>query len=82
MLEPYQVGILASVVSELLKYIPLFKTNDLYKSLMVLAVAIGGTWIFSGLTVANFGTVILSAFVTYKMLIQPVAKEVGLKSQG
>lgn len=81
-LDPIVIGLLASVVTEVCKLFPKVAENILLKSGVAIAVMIVGTYLFvPDVTLSAFGQVVLFAFASYKLLVQPIAVSAQLKTQ-
>lgn len=87
-LAPAIIGAVSSVVTELLKLIPFLSKNNVTKSLTTIVVIIVAVFISEGGKITDwkqagviFAQAIVYAFTTYKMIVQPVAKETGSKTQ-
>jgi len=80
-LSNVQIGMFSSVVTELLKFFPLLNVNELTRALTTIVVVFLGTITFSNLSLEGMLSSLLVALVSYKMVIQPVAKVSGLATQ-
>jgi hypothetical protein len=90
MLSEMEIGFLASLLTEALKFFPKIGQNEFLKSLVAFLMVVVGTFFYTGFAGgfaagANWDVLIeilVYAFASYKMIIKPVAKSVGLRSQG
>lgn len=85
-LTPYLIGLLSSMVSELFKLFPFLSGKEIYKVLTAVVVMVGGTLVSIKFDTSEwdwnmFSQVIVWSFLNYKMLIQPMAKDLDLQSQ-
>ena len=80
-LNEIQVGALASLVTEALKLIPWLRKNEITVALTAIIINTVGTYVFVGTSIYSIGTVFLYSLASYHVLIKPVAKSLGLKSQ-
>lgn len=80
-LPSYLVGLLASILTEIVKLYPKIGESDILKSLIAIILVVLGTIFTIGWSWENFYLVLIFAFANYKMLIQPIAKVAGLRSQ-
>lgn len=80
-LDPIQVGFLSSLVAEILKFVPVLRTNDLTVALTAIVVDILGAFFLTGGSMASLPMIILASFASYKLLIQPLASSVSSPSQ-
>lgn len=80
-LSTYIIGLLTSVFTEIVKFIPKIGQNEFIKSLTAVILVALGAFLTIGFTWSNFFWVMLFAFGNYKMIVQPVAKALGLPSQ-
>ena len=80
-LPVYLTGLLTSILIEIIKFFPAIGEDDLRKSLVAIILVALGASITVGWSWGNFFMVMLYAFANYKMIIQPVAKKLGLPSQ-
>jgi len=80
-LPTYLVGLLASVLTELIKLVPKIGKSDVLKSLTAVILVALGAIVYIGWSWANFFIVMAFAFVNYKMLVQPVAVAIKSPSQ-
>lgn len=87
-LAPAIIGAVSSVVTEILKFIPFLNRNNVTKSLTTIVVIIVAVFISEGGNIADwhqagvvFVQAVVYAFTAYKMIVQPVAKESGSKTQ-
>lgn len=79
---------ISSVVTELLKYIPFLNKNNITKSLTTMVVIVIAVLISEGGKIADwhqagivFFQAVVYAFTSYKMIVQPMAKSVEMKTQ-
>ena len=79
-LTELQVGILASVLTEILKFIPQLNA-PLSKAVTALIVAFAGAFFFTAGTPTDYASVVIISFVTYKALVQPAAVVANLSTQ-
>lgn len=90
MLSEMGIGFLASLFTEALKFFPSIGKNEFIKSLVAFLMVLVGTFFYTGFAGgfaagANWEAmfeILIYAFTSYKMIIKPVAKSVGLRSQG
>ena len=87
-LAPAIIGLVSSVVTELFKFIPFLNKNNITKSLTTIVVIIAAVFISEGGKITDwkyagvlFSQAVVYALVSYKMFVQPVAKESGLITQ-
>ena len=82
-LNPYTIGLMTSIVTELLKNIPILRSNDIYKAGTAIVVMAVGTVIYlgGGWDITTFFNVAIFSFLNYKMLVQPLAATANLGSQ-
>lgn len=80
-LSVVQVGILSSVLSEILKYVPTINQSPLLRALTALVVCLVGTFLFTGGGLNNLAGVVVTALATYKALVQPLASSMELRTQ-
>ena len=80
-MNPLYIGILTSVVSEILKLVPQLNSSSLVKSVVVFVVALVGTYLFGSVNPQDYAETLIAAFATYKLLVQPAAEYTGLKTQ-
>lgn len=78
-LTTVQIGVLSAVITELLKYIPFLNSNSLIKAVTSIVVCVVGALYFTGSQ--DYVQVILIAFATYKVLVQPIGQVVGIRTQ-
>lgn len=74
----YTIGFLSSLITELFKFFPFVGKSDLGKSITALIVIALATFLTVGFSATNFFSVMLYAFLNYKMILQPISK--GLSS--
>ena len=79
-------GFITAVLTELFKFIPALRATDLRKAGTALAVTLVASLGYAFYTVevfsvATFFTVLTTAFISYKALIQPVVKKTDSISQ-
>lgn len=75
-------GFLASVLTEIGKLFPIVKNNEIVKSgVAILLAIVGGIIVVGKWDWQTIGSVILSAFISYKFIVQPVANQTGLTTQ-
>lgn len=78
-----QIGVISSIVIELVKFVPAIKRNKVVVGIISLLVTALFVLFTSGVELSleamfiAFGT----AFLTYKSVIKPVAEQLGLASQ-
>jgi len=77
----YLTGLLASVLTEIVKLIPAIRGSEIWKSLTAIILVALGAFFTVGWSWANFFYVLLFAFANYKMIVQPLAAEANLPSQ-
>lgn len=77
------LGFCASIVTELLKYFPALRGNAIVTSIVALVVLTVGVFFTNGGTFswASFSTALVSAFISYKMIVAPVATAFSLRTQ-
>jgi hypothetical protein len=85
-LAPYIIGLLSSAVSELFKLFPTLSSKETYKVLTAVVVMVAGTLFSVNFDIHAwdwnmFGQVVMWSFLNYKMIVQPVAKDLELRSQ-
>lgn len=70
------VGLASSVLTELLKLFPFLKQNELMASVTAIVVTAIATYFSTAgdFTWPHFASVLLFAFLNYKIIVQPVAK--------
>lgn len=83
-LSAYLTGLLSAIVAELFKLFPALTKNQTIRSLTVIVVMIIGTLFSVGFDTwdwKKFGAVVIWSFVNYKLIVQPVANDLQLRSQ-
>ena len=80
------IAFMTSGLTELLKMFPILNSKPIYKSLTAVAVVAAAAFYMSGFSIAawdwdKFFTILVFSFVNYKLVIQPVAKSMSLKTQ-
>jgi hypothetical protein len=80
-LPVYLVGLLTSILTEIIKIFPAIGDNDFAKSLVAIIVIAIGAFLTVGLSWVNFFTVMGWAFINYKMLVQPFSAKIGLQKE-
>ncbi len=75
------IGIISSIVAEILKFVPLLRYNELTTALTVIAVNSVGAYFFTFGDWSSFFFVFGSSMLTYKGFVKPVAKTAGLVTQ-
>lgn len=82
-LNPYTVGLMASIVTEALKMIPFLRSNDIYKAGTAIVVMFVGTFVYLGgsFDLTTFFNIAIFSFLNYKMIVQPLAGAAQLGSQ-
>lgn len=76
------LGLCASIVTELFKLIPALRVNALVSSLVAIIVVALGTLVAGGqFTWLSFLNSLAAAFVSYKVIVQPVASSINAPSQ-
>lgn len=83
---PYAIGLMASVLTEVLKYLPILNSKPIYKSLTAVLVVAAGAFYMSGFSLAawdweRFFMILIFAFVNYKVIVKPVAESMNLRTQ-
>lgn len=86
LLSPYLIGLLSSVVTELLKFFPALKANTLTTVATAVIVMTAGTLWSLGFDVSAwdwklFGEVFVWSFVNYKVIVAPVAATLDSPTQ-
>lgn len=76
-----QVGVLSSLVAEVLKFIPWLRVNEITVAATAIVVNCIGAYFFTVGDSYSFAQVFISSLVTYKALIQPTMTHLGSKSQ-
>ena len=79
-LDPIIIGLLSSVATELFKFFPFLGKNELTRAITAIAITVLGTYLL-GNGITDFPTAITSALVSYKVIVQPLAKSSGIKTQ-
>lgn len=76
------LGLCASIITEILKIVPALRTNTLVTSIVAIVVVALGTLVTSGqFTWVSFLNSLAAAFLSYKIVVQPVATASGIKTQ-
>lgn len=77
------VGLASSVVTELFKFIPFLRKNGLTQALTAIVVVVVASFISNGYTFSfdNFVKVLVTALVSYKAVIEPLASTMDTSSQ-
>lgn len=77
------LGLCASVLTEIAKYFPLVRNNEMVKSLVAILMVAGVAYVSGGyaLTFQSFALVMAFAFLNYKIIVQPVAGTLSLGSR-
>jgi hypothetical protein len=76
------LGLCASIVTEIIKYVPFVRNNALASSIVAIIVVAVGTFVSSGVfTWPTFLNSLASAFLSYKIIVQPIARDVGMRTQ-
>ncbi len=85
-LSIFTIGLMSSILTELFKLIPILSENQLRKALTAITVVVFGTLYALEFNVAAwdwslFINVLIYSFLNYRIIIKPIAKTVGLKTQ-
>lgn len=76
------LGICASVVTEILKFVPQIRQSAVLTGLTTVIVVAVGVFIANGqFSWTSFFNALVFSFASYKVAVQPVAGAMGLKSQ-
>ena len=82
----FAIAFMASALTEILKFFPVLNSQPIFKSLTAVLVVAAGAFYMSGFNIAawdwnQFFTILMFSFVNYKMLIQPSAKAMSIRTQ-
>lgn len=87
-LTPAVIGIVSSILTEILKLIPWLNKNNLIKSITTIVVIVIAVFISYGGNITDwkqasviFFQAVVYALTSYKMIVQPIAKESGMNTQ-
>lgn len=81
-LDLIQLGFISSVVTEVLKMLPMLNKNSFVKSMVAILVTTGVVFVMgSEFTVEAVVMALVVALTSYKMVVQPITKEAGLSTQ-
>ena len=85
-LSTFIIGLMASVLTEVFKIIPILRKNALSKSLTAIIVVILGTFYAVGFNVSAwdwniFANVLVFSFLNYRIIVRPIAKNASLITQ-
>ena len=76
------LGLLVSIITEALKYIPVLSYNALTKALTAIVVLAVGVFVTTGtFDFTTFVGALVFALTSYTAIVQPVAKVTGLRTQ-
>jgi hypothetical protein len=76
------IGFLASVLTELAKTFPVIGKSEILKSLTAIILTFIGAFLVQGeWTWGAFLSVLVWAFLNYKILVQPISESLGLPTQ-
>ncbi len=76
------VGMLSSIVTELLKLIPILRTNSMTKAGTAIVVVAIGVYIQSGdISFDGLMGALAFSLITYKAIVQPITVTLDSKSQ-
>lgn len=84
MISPNEVllGVCASIVVELLKFVPWLRVKPLGVSLVtIVVVAVASFFANGSFTFEGFTNSLAAAFLSYHVVVKQVASTVGLRSQ-
>ena len=81
LIPAYLVGLLTAILTEIIKLFPKIGKSEILKSLVAIIIIALGAVVSIGWSWTNFYWIMLFAFANYKMIVQPVASTLGLRSQ-
>ncbi len=75
-------GVVASIVTEIFKFVPVLRANSITAALTAIVVTLVASYIAAGsFTFTGFIAASVVALTTYSTVVQPVAVSIGLRSQ-
>lgn len=87
-LTPVVIGAISSVVTEIFKFVPFLNSNETTRAITSVVVVVIGVFISIGFSFSTwpefFSTLfqsIVYALASYKVIVQPVATNVGVSTQ-
>jgi len=82
MQNPAIIGLAASVITEVFKFIPILRTNALTSAITAIVVLLGLSFaVNQTVTFDGFVVSLVFALTSYKAIVQPVATTMGLSTQ-